>query len=243
MTASVHARTFLIKNDCPFTVWPGVYTNLSMGSAVPLVEGGWEQPQGTNRSFSVPDNWAAGRIWGRRACDFSNTQGPESCLTGGCSGGLNCTEPGVEPTTLAEFTLSPTDDKYDYYDVSLLDGFDLPILITPSGECPAAECRVDLAALCPDELKGPYTSDGLNVGCKTSCLANLDGNPANSTNCCTGAFAAPENCPGSGVKYYDFFKGNCPNSWAYAFDEGSGSALKTCAGSNRADYTITFCPA
>lgn len=35
---------------------------------------------------------------------------------------------------------------------------------------------------------------------------------------------------------------NCPNSYAYAFDEPSGTALWTCNSSLQADYTVTFCP-
>ncbi|KAG8716838.1 hypothetical protein FRC08_008712 [Ceratobasidium sp. 394] len=238
----VCARVFTVYNACPFTVWPGVFTDLSKGSAVPLVEGGWEAPSFSSRTFYVPDNWAAGRIWGRRGCDFSTVQGPTSCLTGGCEGGLNCTQPGVPPSTLAEWTLSPTGDRPDFYDVSLVDGADLPMRISNNKGCPVAECPVDLAGRCPDQLKGATDPSGLVVACKTSCQANLDGNQANSTNCCSGAFATPETCPSSNVAYYDFFKGNCPNAYAYAFDEGSGTALWTCAGSNQADYTLTFCP-
>jgi len=37
-------------------------------------------------------------------------------------------------------------------------------------------------------------------------------------------------------------EGNCPNSYAYAFDEGSGTALWTCDSALNADYTLTFCP-
>lgn len=238
----VAARTFTVTNACPFTVWPGVYTDPARGSAFPLVEGGWEAPSGSSKSFSVPDNWAAGRIWGRRGCDFSTVQGPTSCLTGGCEGGLNCTQPGVPPTTLAEWTLSPTADAPDFYDVSLVDGYDLPMRISTNKECPVADCPVDLDTGCPDALKGPFDSNGYPVGCKSACFANLDGNQANSTNCCSGVFATPEACPGSGVAYYSYFKELCPNSYAYAYDESSGTALWTCAGQNQADYTLTFCP-
>ncbi|KAF5385532.1 hypothetical protein D9757_006730 [Collybiopsis confluens] len=34
---------------------------------------------------------------------------------------------------------------------------------------------------------------------------------------------------------------NCPDSYAYAFDESSGTALWTCS-NIAADYTVTFCP-
>ena len=35
---------------------------------------------------------------------------------------------------------------------------------------------------------------------------------------------------------------NCPDAYAYAYDESSGTALWTCPTSSNADYTITFCP-
>lgn len=236
------ARLFTVTNACPFTIWPAVYTDPARGTALPLVETGWEAPSQSSKTFAVPDNWAAGRIWGRRGCDFSTVQGPQSCLTGGCEGGLNCTQPGAQPSTLAEWTLSPTPDAQDYYDVTVLDGVDLPMRIATNKECPLAECPVDLVAICPDPLKGPFDANGQAVGCKTSCLANLDGHQGNSSNCCSGMYGSPEACPSSNVAYYDFFKGNCPNAWAYAFDEQSGTALKTCSGANQADYTLTFCP-
>lgn len=37
-------------------------------------------------------------------------------------------------------------------------------------------------------------------------------------------------------------EGNCPNAYAFAYDEPSGTALWTCPTSKNAAYTITFCP-
>lgn len=31
-----------------------------------------------------------GRVWGRRDCNFSVNPGPNSCIDGGCNGGLVC---------------------------------------------------------------------------------------------------------------------------------------------------------
>ena len=39
-----------------------------------------------------------------------------------------------------------------------------------------------------------------------------------------------------------FAESNCPNSYAYAYDESSGTALWECNSSLEADYTVTFCP-
>lgn len=94
----------------------------------------------------------------------------------------------------------------------------------------------------PAPLKGPFDSTGFPVGCKSACEANLDGNQQDSANCCSGSHNTAATCPPSGVAYYSYFKGNCPNAYAYAYDESSGTALWTCNSGLAADYTITFCP-
>lgn len=83
----------------------------------------------------------------------------------------------------------------DYYDVSLVDGFNLPMSITPSVDCLPAGCYIDLGPMCahiapfallmdslmnyvgPPPLIGPYDSTGYPVGCKSACVADVDGNP------------------------------------------------------------------
>jgi len=208
----------------------------------PCISTRWEAPPISAVIFTVPDDWQAARVWGRRDCNFS-IPGPGSCLDGGCNGGLECdptTGTGVPPATLAEFTLSSDPNGNDFYDVSVVDGFNLPMSITASIECPVASCPVDLIADCPAELAGPFNSTGSAVGCKSACDANLDGDQADSPNCCSGSFDTPATCPASGVEFYCFFKDNCPDSSVYAFD--NITALWTCPSLNLADYTVTFCP-
>ncbi|KAG8848888.1 hypothetical protein FRB91_010424 [Serendipita sp. 411] len=241
------ARNFTIYNACPFTIWPAIYTDLKVGTALPSPNNvtGWEAPPWSTRSFEIPDNWRAGRIWGRRDCDFSKDSGPNSCLTGSCIGtGLNCDlqiGTGVPPATVAEWTLEG-ENGVDHYDVSLVDGYNLPMRITNNKGCPIAECAIDLSPTCPAALRGPTDSNGWVTGCMSSCFANLTGNPANSKDCCSGEYDTPATCPYQNVDYYWYFKGNCPNAYAYAYDEFSGTALWTCLGSLKADYTLTFCP-
>lgn len=231
------ARQITVYNACPFTVWPALFTDVNAGGGIPSQVTGWTLGSYEKTVFTVPENWKAGRIWGRRNCDFSKP-GPTSCLTGGCNGGLVCdptTGTGVPPATVAEFTFDGTQDNYD---VSLVDGADLPMRINPTAGCPVAECPVDLGPNCPTEIKGPFDASGFPLGCKSWC--QVSGDPAA---CCTGSHSGgPDVCPSSGVKYYSYFKTNCPRSYAYAYDEPSGTALFTCPTSNHADYTITFCP-
>lgn len=85
---------------------------------------------------------------------------------------------------------------------------------------------------------------------------------ADSANCCTGSHDTAATCPPSGVTDYDFFsmfrlnkfhhkltyfstcstEDACPDSYVYAYDESSGTALWTCPDSASPDYTLTFCP-
>ncbi|EJF64590.1 thaumatin-like protein [Dichomitus squalens LYAD-421 SS1] len=235
VAGTASARTFTIYNQCPFTIW--VFDLFSSFDR-------WAQDAYQTVSFYVPDNWLAGRIWARRDCDFSTNPGPNSCLDGGCNGGLECdphTGTGVPPASLAEFTLG-INGLPDNYDVSLVDGYNLPIRVSNNAGCPVADCPVDLGPNCPAPLKGPFDSSGFPVGCKSACLAGLGGDPANNYDCCTGSHNTAATCPSSNVDYYSYFKNNCPNAYAYAYDEASGSSLYTCPANLAADYTITFCP-
>ncbi|TRM64408.1 thaumatin [Schizophyllum amplum] len=244
LIAVATARTFTVTNNCAFTIWPGLFTDLNAGTVVPDHPTGWEQAAGETVSFQVPEGWTAGRIWGRTNCDFSTNPGPLSCETGGCNGGLECDRSsgtGVPPASVAEWTLD-AGDAQDWYDVSLVDGFNLPMAVTmTAADCHVASCPTDLNPGCPAELQ-QVGADGSIVGCKSACFANLDGNQADSANCCSGSHNTADTCPPEGVQYYDYFKDGCNDSYVYAYDESSESALWTCPDSNAADYTLTFCP-
>lgn len=237
------ARTFTVKNNCPYTIWPAHFTDLNVAPNVPNHPTGWEQKAGASVSFFVPNNWKAGRLWARTDCDFNISAPPLQCSTGGCNGGLRCdprTGTGVPPVTVAEWTFQG-DGNQDFYDVSLVDGFNIPMKIDISpAQCADPACNVNLNPACPNELK--HVVNGQVKGCKSACFANLDGNQANSPNCCSGQYGLPGTCPPSGVQFYDFFKSRCPTSYAYAYDESSETALWTCDSGLNPDYTITFCP-
>ncbi|GJE92302.1 thaumatin-like protein [Phanerochaete sordida] len=233
----VSARTFTVTNNCAFTIWPAIFTDPNVGSATPDYATGWEAAPQTTVSFSVPNTWQAGRIWARRDCDFSDTNPATQCADGGCAGGLECTGAGSGPVTVAEFSLGV--DEVDYVDVSLVDGFNLPIAVNNDKGCPEPSCPVDLNANCPAALAGPLDSTGNVVGCKSAC--EVDPNPGNSQNCCTGSYNTAATCPASRVQYYSYFKSNCPNALAFAYDESP--SLLVCSASQAANYQVTFCPA
>jgi hypothetical protein len=102
-------------------------------------------------SLSTELNWwdyliLIGRFWARSQCS-TDTTGKFTCATGDCgTGQISCNGVGgIPPVTLAEFTLASNNGQ-DFYDVSLVDGFNLPVSITPqggSGVCKATSCPND----------------------------------------------------------------------------------------------------
>jgi hypothetical protein len=216
------AITFTFANRCTDTVWPGL---LSGSGSPPLETTGFALPPGQSRSLYGPTGWS-GRFWGRSGCDFDG-RGKGTCATGDCgSGEVECRGAGATPpATLAEFTLDGDGGK-DFYDVSLVDGYNLPMLVQPSSPgCPDTGCLVDLNERCPSEL-----SSAGGRACRSACEAF--GKPEY---CCNGAYATPDTCHPS--QYSQLFKNACPKSYSYAYDDGTSTF--TC---NHTDYTITFCP-
>ncbi|KAB2600749.1 thaumatin-like protein 1b [Pyrus ussuriensis x Pyrus communis] len=222
-STGVLATTFTFVNRCDYTVWPGILANANSPS---LDSTGFELPKQTARTFQAPTGWS-GRFWARTGCSFDGS-GSGSCTTGDCgSGQVECNGAGASPpATLAEFTLGT--GGQDFYDVSLVDGYNLPVFVEGtggSGQCASTGCSSDLNRMCPTELR---VGDG--DACKCACEAF--GTPEY---CCSGAYATPNTCSPS--VYSQMFKAACPKSYSYAYDDATSTF--TCTG---ADYTVTFCP-
>ncbi|XVF76349.1 hypothetical protein PTKIN_Ptkin13bG0259500 [Pterospermum kingtungense] len=218
---------FTVNNNCPFTVWPGVLT----GTGPTPSTTGFELASGASTTLNAGASWS-GRIWGRTKC--TNVNGRFQCETGDCgSGQVPCNGAGGNPpVSLAEFTVEAPINGKDFYDVSLVDGFNLPVSIVPQGGlgCKPLTCSGNINPVCPLELqvKG---SEGSVVACKSACLALNQ-----PQYCCTGSFGTPETCPPT--NYSNIFKNQCPQAYAYAYDDTT--ALASCSG--RPNYVITFCP-
>ncbi|XVE81298.1 hypothetical protein DITRI_Ditri15bG0052700 [Diplodiscus trichospermus] len=228
---SSHSYTFIITNNCPYTIWPGTLA----GSGTPqLPTTGFELDSGQSvRIPSVP-GWS-GRIWGRTGCLF-DASGVGSCQTGDCGGRLQCDGNGATPpASLFEITLGAGNDQ-DFYDVSLVDGYNLPIVAAPRGvygACNATGCAYDLNTGCPKELQvvgGDGGGGGRVVACKSACEAF-----GQDQYCCSGEFANPTTCRPS--FYSTIFKRACPKAYSYAYDDGTSTF--TC---KAYDYLIIFCP-
>ncbi|KAJ8899788.1 hypothetical protein K2173_019488 [Erythroxylum novogranatense] len=224
------AGTFTITNKCPYTVWPAT---LASAGRPQLSKTGFQLSSGSSSSIdNVPGNWI-GRVWARTKC-ATDAAGKFTCATADCgSGQIQCNGKGaIPPASLAEFTLNG-DQRKDFYDLSLVDGYNLPLSITPQGGspgCKVTSCQNDVNKVCPQELavKG---RDGSTIACKSACVA------FNKPNyCCTGNFNKPETCPPT--NYSKIFKNQCPQAYSYAYDDKSSTF--TCPTGR--SYLITFCP-
>ncbi|MES2352781.1 MAG: thaumatin family protein [Pseudomonadota bacterium] len=117
---------------------------------------------------------------------------------------------GAGNATLAEFTLNH--QGVDYYDVSIVDAFSVPMSIHPPGfpACPVAACEQDLIDMCPASQR--LIRDGVTIACTKF---NDRDNPNNPL-----ARLAAEQCPN-----------------AYSWSSSPGT--KGCNGSR--DFMVTLC--
>ncbi|GJS02610.1 thaumatin-like protein 1, partial [Tanacetum coccineum] len=227
------AAVFTITNNCPFTIWPAT---LSGAGTTPLPTSGFQLNSGQSAQIPTTPKWS-GRVWARTGCTF-DASGVGKCQTADCGGKMECGGMGATPpASLFEITIGGY-DNLDYYDVSFVDGYNLPIIVVPrstASSCNATGCASDLNMSCPKELQvvggdGGSGAPGGVIACNSACGAfRMD------QYCCSGQYANPNTCKPS--YYSSIFKRACPRAYSYAFDDGTSTF--TC---NAYEYAIIFCP-
>lgn len=198
---------FTIVNKCAQPIWAMAVDNQTPRVSRTSASGGDKVPTGSSIAIQIPKDWQ-GRVWGKTGCVFND------------SGGASCATGDEAPWTLAEFTLQSFQSS-DFYDVSLVDGYNLPLLINPSGGCEPAGCIDDLNGMCPPELS---TASG--AACNSPCTVFRT-----PEYCCTEGSCGP-------TAYSKLFKKACPKAYSYLKDDANTTFTCTAA----ADYHITFCP-
>ncbi|KAM3276367.1 hypothetical protein ACQJBY_044640 [Aegilops geniculata] len=219
--------TFTIANYCAYPIWPGTLA----GSGTPqLSPTGFELGPGQAVRLAAPPGWS-GRMWARTGCVF-DAAGAGVCQTGDCGGRMECRGAGATPpATLFEVTLGKGGGE-DFYDVSLVDGYNLPVVAIPRalrgpGACNATGCLADLNRSCPTELRVDY--GGGPIACRSACEAF-----GQDRYCCSGAYGTPAAC--RPTSYSSVFKMACPRAYSYAYDDSTSTF--TCSAD---DYTVAFC--
>lgn len=223
-------RCLRFINECTQTIWAGA--------------SGLEEPAGAFDAVSRLDpqgcvavtvtQVAGGRAWGATDCI------DDVCASDGNLG----------QGTLIQFDLPA--EGTDLYDVSLVDGFNLPMAMIPTGlgsaggaePCQSASCAADLTVVCPEALRR-YDDDGELAYCASACRAC---DPCQGCDDCAD-LAAPA-CLGCGTfasfccmgqacaenEHTMLWKSLCPDAITYSTD----SSTFTCTPG--ADYDVVFCP-
>jgi hypothetical protein len=225
------ARLVTFVNKIRQTVWVAAAQN----PAHPLRTTGWVLRPGHSVTIVVPNHWN-GRFWGRTGCVFRHGIG--HCQTGDCAGRFQCTGNGGIPATLAEYDLD-TWDNLDFYDVSMVDGSNLPMYINvtagkaarrvgPDGCIPAGCTKL---VVCPKVLR--VRAGGKVVACESACARF-----GTDQYCCRGAWAPRSACNPAKwpVDYAAVFKRAEPYAYSYADDDAT--SVYTCQG--QCDYRIVF---
>jgi hypothetical protein len=229
--ATSGARRVTFVNKVRQTIWVAA----SQDPAHPMATTGWVLPAGHRVTITVPNRWN-GRFWGRTGCVFHHGRG--HCQTGDCGGRFQCAGYGAIPATLAEYDMDAW-DSLDFYDVSMVDGSNLPmyINITRGGTkdkisrngCVPAGCTKPVR--CPRVLQ--VKAGGVVVACESACARF-----GTDQYCCRGTWAPRSKCDPARwpVDYARVFKRAEP--YAYSYVDDDATSVFTCKG--RCDYRITF---
>ena len=227
-------RLVTFVNKMSETIWVAAAPN----PATPLAATGWVLPAGQSVTITTPNNLNT-RFWGRTGCVF-NSAGVGHCQTGDCGGLFQCTGWGTIPATLAEVNFDAW-DSLDFYDVSMVDGSNLPMYINTTSSsggtvdpissdgCVPAGCTKPV--VCPSILDVKVGSTV--VGCISAC-ARLDTDQL----CCRGQWSSRAACDPAEwpVDYAAVFKRAEP--YAYSYVDDDATSVFTCKGV--CDYRITF---
>lgn len=205
------APTVIVQNNCP--------ASLKVGNSI---DSAWygdviDVAAGSSHTYTFPAGWT-GRIWGRISC-----------------AGADCNQSGMgSPASLAEFGFKS--DGSVFYDVSFVDGFNLPMSVAPAEKIslPNGDSRLCATTACsalPSCPAGFEIKDnqGNVAGCMSACTKFKT-----DEYCCTGAYNSPDACKSN--DYAAAVKAACPDVYTYAYDDSTSAFMCTSQ-----TYTVTFC--
>jgi PGF-pre-PGF domain-containing protein len=213
-----------------------------------LIAGGGFKLDATtgSQTYTFPDGWQ-GAFFPRTGCTF-DANGYLNCSTGNCVDRLNrslfqCGGAGSSaPATKAEINFGSVWSTVDYYDISLVNGFNVASVFTPTqynasyvgqNQCTSGGCAVNLTSFSSPKVPSwdmlKYTSVGNFIGIWDT------GDAFYNTHVMTG-----DNYTGPNANNWSLYWGySCPISEGYVNDSSiscanvpAGKTCKTCAGQN-----------
>lgn len=224
-------RCLRLFNACDQSIWAGA--------------SGVDEPAGAlSVSMLGPDECVAvvvadvqsGRAWAATGCDDD---------------GDNCTSDGGQGRgTLVQFTINA--GGVDNYNVTLSDGFNLPVEMRPIGsttsdpgdeDCQPAGCAADLGVVCPEGLGRPGSGED-----QAYCA-----NPCNACDECPGCSSCDPDSPDCSAcgdfaefccTFTDCDSSRLAQQWMslcpHALFLGSEGSFFSCT--QQPDYDLVFCP-
>lgn len=240
-----------VFNNCPYSTWLATTPNNGVN---PLPGGTVRLDPGQRYTYQIPNGGWAGRFWPKTGCNGEGT----NCEFGDSS--PPCPADGCQPPadTKIEFFFPPQPPTSDsWYDISLVDGYSLPMKIVPrggeSGACVTTSCDMSLAACPQDETSGlgdlRIIKNGKTVACLSPCkkwnypppygFGNDEQVPPGVDMCCPTPPIQPAQCssgPVINTKYVNLVHSSCPSAYSYAYDDFAG--LHNCPGDKSFDVTI-----
>lgn len=253
LAATNHTTRLSVTNQCNFPVWMATTPN---ANKAPLPDGTVKLDLGQSHDYSIAAEGWAGRLWPKTGCD---------------SNGTNCTAGEAVPPCPPSGCQPPADTKVEFYfpnlashegswyDISLVDGYSLPMEIKPrggeSGSCITTKCNLSLDQCPQNETQGlgdlRIIKNGKVVQCLSPCKkCNYpppfgQGKPENQepglSVCCPTPPVTPEQCrtgPVVQTKFVQTVRRACPSAYSYAYDDQAG--LHSC--STPTSFDVTLCP-
>jgi len=172
-----------------------------------------------------------------------------------------CPSGGCQPPsdTKVEFFFPSASDNGNqvWYDISLVDGYSLPVEINPSTQtdsCVVTNCALSLDSCPSNENSGlgdlHVYENGQAVSCLSPCkrwnypppygLGNSEQQDPGLHYCCPTPPIYPTECrqgPVVSTQYVNLIHSTCPSAYSYAYDDEGG--LHTCPVST--SFAVTFC--
>ncbi|KAJ1277272.1 hypothetical protein BS78_05G282600 [Paspalum vaginatum] len=193
--ASTTTTNLTLHNLCPYPVWPLVTANAGVPS-VPTDDDGdtFSRLDGHGEGLATlafPAGAWSGRVVARTGCTSDDDDEYNSVALSLCATG------DAPPVTVAQVSVGGPGGAAAY-SVSLVDGFNVAMAVTPhgfaaegrGGRCPTLGCAVDLAAECPAGARCPRGGCGAGAAAAALFKARCPDTRTNATD----VEATPQDC-------------------------------------------------
>ena len=256
VSGSVAAQTagttgrLTVANHCSFPIWLQLESN-SDTPGVPVLPK--TPPDGAANilplnagegplTVAIPDVGWAGRFFPKLGCspqtgnDCQGGQALSPCPAGGCQ---------PPATTKIEFNYANlTTSRDSWYDISLVDGYNLAARITPrvasGGSCTATSCSLSFAACPASEIDGVgnllFEQGGTPLWCYSPCdkwtyptfggMGRSNQIEPGRSFCCPNPPVSSQECNAGAVvqtQYVTTVRRDCPSAYSFAFDDRGGN--------------------